>query len=78
MDKTKDYDTEENPMTTILVTGASGFIGSRVVKRLLAATGASNGKIRCMSRNPELLSSYFQEGNERLELFMLIFITIQT
>lgn len=61
MDKTKDYDTEENPMT-ILVTGASGFIGSRVVKRLLAATVATNVKIRCMSRNPELLSSYFQEG----------------
>jgi FlaA1/EpsC-like NDP-sugar epimerase len=33
MDKTNGFDTEENPMTTILVTGASGFIGSRVVKK---------------------------------------------
>jgi nucleoside-diphosphate-sugar epimerase len=38
MDKTNGFDTEENPMTTILVTGASGFIGSRVVKKMLADT----------------------------------------
>ena len=31
----KGSDTE-NPRTTILVTGASGFIGSRLVKKLLA------------------------------------------
>jgi uncharacterized protein YbjT (DUF2867 family) len=68
MDKTNAFDTEENPMTTILVTGASGFIGSRVVKKLLADTIVTKSKIRCMTRNTDLLSSYLQEGNGRLEI----------
>lgn len=68
MDKTNAFDTEENPMTTILVTGASGFIGSRVVKKMLADTIATKSKIRCMTRNTDLLSSYLQEGNGRLEI----------
>jgi uncharacterized protein YbjT (DUF2867 family) len=40
----------------ILVTGATGFIGSRIVKRLLA-----NGhyKVRCMTRNPEIIYELF-------------------
>ena len=68
MDKTNGFDSEENPMTTILVTGASGFIRSRVVKKLLADTIVTKIKIRCMTRNTDLLSSYLQEGNGRLEI----------
>jgi len=67
MDKAKAPDIE-NPRNTILVTGASGFIGSRVVKRLLADTATTNCTIRCMTRNTDSLSSYFQESNHRLEI----------
>ena len=63
----KGSDTE-NPRTTILVTGASGFIGSRLVKKLLAVatTTSGNYNIKCMTRDTDSLSSHFQEGNDRL------------
>ena len=60
----KGSDTE-NPRTTILVTGASGFIGSRLVKKLLAVATTNNYNIQCMTRDTDSLSSYFQ-GNDRL------------
>jgi uncharacterized protein YbjT (DUF2867 family) len=66
MQNTKLSSTVENPRTTVLVTGASGFIGSQVVKRLLAAN--TNCKIRCMTRNPEALSHFFGQTNDRLEI----------
>ena len=40
----------------ILVTGATGFIGSRIVKRLLSDR---QYKIRCMTRNPETIYELF-------------------
>jgi nucleoside-diphosphate-sugar epimerase len=62
----KSSDTEK-PRTTILVTGASGFIGSRLVKKLLAfATTTGNYKIKCMTSDTDSLSSHFQEDNESL------------
>ena len=63
----KGSDTE-NPRITILVTGASGFIGSRLVKKLLAVatTTSGNYNIKCMTRDTDSLSSHFQEGNDRL------------
>ena len=63
----KSSDTEK-PRTTILVTGASGFIGSRLVKKLLAVATATTGNynIKCMTRDTESLSSHFQEDNESL------------
>ena len=44
----------QNPRITILVTGASGFIGSRLVKKLLAvATTTGNYNIICMTRDTD-------------------------
>jgi nucleoside-diphosphate-sugar epimerase len=64
----KGSDTE-NPRTTILVTGASGFIGSRLVKKLLAiASTTGNYSISCMTRDTASLSSHFQEDNDRLRI----------
>jgi uncharacterized protein YbjT (DUF2867 family) len=49
------------PSLRILVTGATGFIGSRIVKRLLAD---GQYKIRCMTRNPENIFELFNvSGN---------------
>jgi uncharacterized protein YbjT (DUF2867 family) len=45
----------------ILVTGASGFIGSRLVRRLLASSSANNYQITCMTRNAESLKDYFND-----------------
>lgn len=49
----------------ILVTGATGFIGSRIVKRLLA-----NGhyKVRCMTRNPENIYELFNSTGDIIEI----------
>ncbi|MDW3611333.1 MAG: NAD(P)H-binding protein [Nitrososphaeraceae archaeon] len=49
----------------ILVTGATGFIGSRIVKRLLA-----NGhyKVRCMTRNPEIIYELFNLSGDIVEV----------
>ena len=57
----------ESPRPTILVTGVSGFIGSRLVKKLLAIATTGNYNIKCMTRDTDLLSSHFQEDNESLE-----------
>jgi uncharacterized protein YbjT (DUF2867 family) len=41
----------------ILVTGPTGFIGNRIVKRLLAD---GYYKVRCMTRNPENIYELFK------------------
>ena len=56
--KTSD---KENRGANILVTGASGFIGSRLVKRLLSICGTTNWNIRCMTRDPNSISRYFNQ-----------------
>lgn len=58
-----------NPRPTILVTGSSGFIGSRLVKKLLTvSTTTGNYNIKCMTRDTDSLSSHFQEDRESLEI----------
>ena len=57
---------KENRGANILVTGASGFIGSRLVKRLLSNCGTTNWNIRCMTRDPNSISRYFNQ-EDRVE-----------
>jgi uncharacterized protein YbjT (DUF2867 family) len=45
---------------TILVTGASGYVGGRLVQRL----GSSNYHVRCLARRPEYLVDRIPEGTE--------------
>jgi uncharacterized protein YbjT (DUF2867 family) len=49
----------------ILVTGATGFIGSRIVKRLLANR---HYKVRCMTRNPENIYELFNSSRNIVEV----------
>lgn len=52
----------------ILVSGASGFIGQRLVRRLLVSSNSTNFSIRCMTRKPHLFSRYSQNGTRNLEV----------
>lgn len=49
----------------ILVTGATGFIGNRIVKRLLAD---GHYKVRCMTRNPENIYELFNLSGDIVEV----------
>ena len=49
----------------VLVTGATGFIGSRIVKRLLA-DGEYN--VRCMTRNPDSIFDLFNLSGDIIEV----------
>jgi uncharacterized protein YbjT (DUF2867 family) len=60
-------------MVKVLVTGASGFIGSRVVSRLLSIycspdTTNNNYKILCLTRNKESLRGRYEEYNGAVEI----------
>jgi uncharacterized protein YbjT (DUF2867 family) len=52
----------------ILVSGASGFIGRRLVRRLLLSPCSTNWSIRCMTRNANSLSGYFHDDRGSLEI----------
>src|SRR6187431_2408399 len=60
-------DTNKQKKIRILVSGASGFIGRRLVKRLLLSSNTTNWSIRCMTRKAHSLSSYFRNDRENLE-----------
>ena len=49
----------------VLVTGATGFIGSRIVKRLLAD---GEYKVRCMTRNPDSIFDLFNLSGDIIEV----------
>jgi uncharacterized protein YbjT (DUF2867 family) len=69
MDRVTDNSMEANKRKEIriLVSGASGFIGRRLVRRLLLWPGSTNWSIRCMTRNANSLSGYFQDDRGNLE-----------
>jgi len=69
MDRVTDNSMEVNKRKEIriLVSGASGFIGRRLVRRLLLWPGSTNWSIRCMTRNANSLSGYFQDDRGNLE-----------
>ena len=60
----------EKTMVKVLVTGASGFIGSRVVSRLLSVNLSHNvsNKILCLTRNKESLRGSCKKYNGAVEI----------
>jgi uncharacterized protein YbjT (DUF2867 family) len=63
----------EKTMVKVLVTGASGFIGSRVVSKLLSIyfsphTTNYNYKILCLTRNKESLRGRYDRYNGAVEI----------
>src|ERR1044071_3351647 len=63
----------EKTMVKVLVTGASGFIGSRVLSKLLSVhishnVSNNNYKILCLTRNKESLRGRYEKYNGAVEI----------
>jgi uncharacterized protein YbjT (DUF2867 family) len=63
----------EKTIVKVLVTGASGFIGSRVVSKLLSVyishnVSNNNYKILCLTRNKESLRGLYEKYNGAVEI----------
>ena len=63
----------EKTMVKVLATGASGFIGSRVVSKLSTIYASShlpnnNYKILCLTRNKESLKGRYDKYNGTVEI----------
>jgi uncharacterized protein YbjT (DUF2867 family) len=63
----------EKTMVKVLVTGASGFIGSRVVSKILSVyishnVSNNNYKILCLTRNKESLRGRYEKYNGAIEI----------
>jgi uncharacterized protein YbjT (DUF2867 family) len=62
----------EKTMVKVLVTGASGFIGSRVVSKILSVNishnvSNNNYEILCLTRNKESLRGRYEKYNGAVE-----------
>jgi len=55
-----DNGAHPNPPTLVLLTGATGYIGGRLLKAL----EAGHWRIRCLARRPEFLQARVQPGTE--------------
>jgi uncharacterized protein YbjT (DUF2867 family) len=66
-DTKHSIDANKQKKVRILVSGASGFIGRRLVRKLLVSPGTTNWSIRCMTRKAQSLSNYFQNDRDNLE-----------
>src|SRR5689334_18712819 len=65
--------TKEKTKVKVLVTGASGFIGSRVVSRLLVISSSSdlfndNYEILCLTRNKESMEGRYEKYNGAIQI----------
>jgi uncharacterized protein YbjT (DUF2867 family) len=62
----------EKTMVKVLVTGASGFVGSRIVSRLLSVNSSNvsnnNYKILCLTRNKESLRGRHEKYDGAVEI----------
>jgi uncharacterized protein YbjT (DUF2867 family) len=56
---------KQQKYSRVLVTGATGFIGNRIVKRLLAD---EQYKVRCMTRNPDSVFDLFNVSGDIIEV----------
>jgi uncharacterized protein YbjT (DUF2867 family) len=66
---------EEKTMVKVLVTGASGFIGSRVVSKLLSTFSShyssnNNYEILCLTRNKDSLKGRYEKYNGAIQTVM--------
>jgi uncharacterized protein YbjT (DUF2867 family) len=69
-DNVSSNDKKKESSVKLLVTGASGFIGSRVVSKLLSFSSLSNEKyeILCLTRNKESLKGHFGKYKDVIKI----------
>ena len=65
----------------VLVTGASGFIGSRIVSKLLSSSSSSshlcnkNYEILCLTRNKESLEGCYEKYKDVIKIIVLFLVS---
>jgi uncharacterized protein YbjT (DUF2867 family) len=66
---------KKKTMVKVLVTGASGFIGSRVVPKLLSLStsphlSSDNYEILCLTRNKESLKGHYEKHKDAIKIIV--------